>query len=76
MTGASLEEHLSVAEASAALGCSNNTLLRAIHRGDLAAVQYGRLVRIPRPAFEAFLAAHRVGDQLAPRRAQRRRSTA
>ncbi len=63
---------LSVADAAARLACSPDSILRAIDRGDLRAVRYGRLVRIEAADLEAFIAAHRT--QPAPRR--RLRSTA
>lgn len=52
--------YLSPAEAAAELACSPDSILRAVDRGDLEAVRYGRLVRIPRDAWAAFLAEHRT----------------
>lgn len=51
--------YISPVAAAAELCCSHSTILRAIKRGDLPAVKYGtRLVRIPRPAFDAWIAKH------------------
>lgn len=43
---------------AAELGCSHDSVLRAIKRGDLRAFKYGRLVRISRADADAFLTAH------------------
>lgn len=53
------------------LRCSADSVLRAVARGDLIAVKYGRLVRIRRSALDAFLAAHTTGDALSTRRRRR-----
>lgn len=50
--------YLSPVEAAARLGTSRNTVHRAIARGDLPAVRYGRLIRIKRADFDAFLDKH------------------
>jgi excisionase family DNA binding protein len=52
-------EWLSPTEIAQRLACSNDTVLRAIKRGDLPAVQYGRLVRVARADLDRFLARHR-----------------
>lgn len=51
-------QYLSPVEVAARLGTSRNTVHRAIARGDLPAVRYGRLIRIKRTDFDAFLAKH------------------
>lgn len=63
---------LSPTDAAAELACSRDSVLRAIARGDLPAMRYGRLVRIARDDLDAFLAAHRT----APPTRRRLRSTA
>lgn len=50
--------YLSPDEFAAELGCSHDSVLRAIKRGDLPAFRYGRLVRISRDDADAFLTAH------------------
>lgn len=50
--------YLTPAEAATELSCSTKTVLRAIKRGHLKSVTYGRLVRIPRASFDRFLADH------------------
>ena len=50
--------YLSPAEAADLLAVSRDSVLRAIKRGDLPALTYGRLVRISRDDLEAFIAAH------------------
>jgi excisionase family DNA binding protein len=52
--------YLSTREVAALLGCSDDTVLHAIGRGDLPAIRYGRLVRIARTDLDAFLVAHAV----------------
>jgi len=59
---------LNATEAAAIWGVSRDSVLRAIARGDLPAVRYGRTVRVSRSDLDAFLCRHRVGDQLAARR--------
>jgi excisionase family DNA binding protein len=49
---------LTPAQVAEQLGTSHDTVLRAIHRGDLKAVVYGRLVRIHPDDLTAFLTAH------------------
>lgn len=55
-----MSSHLSPVEVAGLLGCSHDTVLRAIARGDLPAIRYGRLVRIARTDLDAFLAAYAV----------------
>ena len=50
--------YLSPTEAAAFLAVSRDSVLRAIKRGDLPALTYGRLVRISRGDLDAFIAAH------------------
>lgn len=65
--------YLTTAEVAAVLACSPDTVLRAIARGDLTAVRYGRMVRVERAGLEEFLAAHAVqGDRLGAQRRRRR----
>jgi excisionase family DNA binding protein len=47
---------ISVAEAAALLGMSRATLYRAIDRGDIVAIRYGRAVQIPRHVVDDLLA--------------------
>lgn len=49
---------LSPADVATLLGCSHDSVLRAITRGDLRAFRYGRLVRIAQADLDAFLASH------------------
>lgn len=70
MTVPARAAHLTVADAAAELACGIDTIHRAIRRGDLTALRYGRLVRIARADFDAFLASH----QQAPARRSTRRS--
>ena len=53
-----MSEYLSPTDAAEVLAVSRDSILRAIHRGDLKAVVYGRLVRIARADLDAFVAAH------------------
>lgn len=46
---------LKVSEAAAELQVCPVVVYRAIERGDLPSIRLGRLVRIPRSAFEEFL---------------------
>lgn len=48
---------LSPTAAAAELSCSRDTILRAIERGDLPAFKDGRVVRIPREAFDGWIAS-------------------
>jgi len=65
--------YLTTAEVAAVLACSEDTVLRAVRRGDLPAIRYGRLVRVERAGLEAFLARHAVqGDMLGSQRRRRR----
>lgn len=66
--------HLSVAEVADELACGRDTVLRAIKRGDLPAVQYGRLVRVARADLDAFIAQHRTGARPVTQLRSRRRS--
>jgi excisionase family DNA binding protein len=52
------EAYLTPKQAAERLACSTDSILRAIKRGDLEAVQYGRLIRIPEESFAAFLRRH------------------
>ena len=42
------------------LACSPDSVLRAITRGDLPAVKYGRLVRVSRDDLDRFLEQHKT----------------
>ena len=64
--------YLSPTDAAALLSVSRDSVLRAIKRGDLPALTYGRLVRISRDDLDAFIAAHSTKAE--PKR--RLRSTA
>lgn len=55
-----MTDWLSPTEVAAVLSCSRDSVLRAIARGDLAALRYGRLVRISRDDLDAFVASHRT----------------
>lgn len=55
-----MSEHLTTEQVAEVLACSTDSVLRAITRGDLPAVKYGRLVRVSRRDLDAFLAAHRT----------------
>jgi excisionase family DNA binding protein len=67
-----MSDYLTVAECADTLACSTDSILRAIKRGDLPAVQYGRLVRVARSDFEAFLMERRR-PSASPRRGARGR---
>ena len=58
MTAQPTAEYLSPADVATVLACSHDSVLRAIDRGDLPALRYGRLVRIARTDLQAFIAAH------------------
>lgn len=47
---------LTVAEAASALRCSRRSIWRLMAEHELARVQVGRAVRIPRKSVEAFIA--------------------
>lgn len=47
---------VSVAQAAALLGLSKDTVYRAINRGDLAAIKFGRAVQIPRHVIDRLIA--------------------
>jgi excisionase family DNA binding protein len=49
---------LKVNEAAAVLAVSRDTVLRAIKRGDLAAFENGRVIRIRRSELDRFIAAN------------------
>lgn len=68
MTAARTPEYVTAAEAADVMRCSTETVLRAIRRGDLPAVTYGRLRLIERADFTAFLAAHTTPAGQRPRR--------
>lgn len=53
-----MSAYLTPADVADLLGCSHDTVLRAIARGHLRAVRYGRLVRIAQADLDAFLAAN------------------
>lgn len=50
--------YLSTADVATVLGCSHDSVLRAIARGDLPAFRYGRLVRVAQADLDAFLTTH------------------
>lgn len=50
---------LSPTDIARQLGCSNDTVLRAIARGDLTAVRYGRLFRVNPTDLDRFLTRYR-----------------
>ena len=47
--------YLSPLDAATELGCSTPTVLRAIARGHLPAVKYGRLIRIARADWDRWV---------------------
>lgn len=65
---------LTPAQVAEELACSPDSVLRAIARGDLAALKYGRLVRVGRADLDAFIASHR--SVASTRRRRGLRSTA
>jgi excisionase family DNA binding protein len=67
------DEFLTTTEIAKHLKCGRDTVLRAIDAGDLRAIRRGRLVRVRRSDFDAWLAGMTTGDQLAPRRRRRSR---
>lgn len=52
--------YLTLSQCCEILGCSDEHVRRAIHRGDLAAFKDGRLVRVARTDLDAYIAAHTV----------------
>ncbi len=66
--------YLTPAEVAHLLACSDDTVHRAVARGDLPAVRYGRMVRIERAGLEAFLARHHVGGDMLGQQRRRRRT--
>jgi excisionase family DNA binding protein len=63
---------LSPTDVASELNVSRDSVLRAIKRGDLPAMTYGRLVRVSRDDLTAFIATHRT----APPTRRRLRSSA
>jgi excisionase family DNA binding protein len=63
---------LSPTDVATELGISRDSVLRAIKRGDLPAMTYGRLVRVSRDDLTAFIATHMT----APPARRRLRSSA
>lgn len=63
--------YLSPSQIATELAVSRDTVLRAIHRGDLPAVSYGRTFRVSRDALDAFIARHTTSGPT-PRRTRRR----
>ena len=60
---------LTLAEVAEHLGCSDESVRRAIHRGSLLAFRDGRLIRVHRDALEDYVQAHTT--TAAPRRMKR-----
>lgn len=54
---------LTSAEVAEQLACSDESVRRAIKRGDLRAMKYGRLLRIPQSELDRFIAAHMTGGE-------------
>jgi excisionase family DNA binding protein len=52
---------LSVGAVAAQLGVCRDTVYRLIQRGELPAARVGSLLRVRRPALEAYLARHKQG---------------
>jgi excisionase family DNA binding protein len=59
---------LTSAQAAEQLACSDESIRRAIKRGDLTAVTYGRLVRIRQSELDRFITAHSTRSTPAARR--------
>lgn len=53
---------IGVPEAAALLGLSKSTLYRAIDRGELPAIKFGRAVQIPRHIVDRLLADGNTGQ--------------
>lgn len=49
---------LTLTEVAEHLGCSDESVRRAIHRGHLQAFRDGRLIRVSREHLDAYIAAH------------------
>jgi excisionase family DNA binding protein len=64
-------DYLTTAEVASELACSDDSVLRAIGRGDLPALRYGRLLRVSRADLDAFIAAHTTSG---PQKVRRRRT--
>jgi excisionase family DNA binding protein len=62
--------YLTPGDVAKLLATTSSTVHRAIARGDLSALRYGRLVRIRRDDLERFLSAHST-DALTTRRRRR-----
>lgn len=56
-----MSSYLKPAEVADILGCSAESVRRAIKRGDLRAFVDGRLVRISRADLDAYIARHTTG---------------
>jgi excisionase family DNA binding protein len=65
---------LTLADAAAVLNCSDESIRRAVKRGDLAAFKDGRVVRIPQSALDDYVARHTTRPDQLTRRRQRRTS--
>lgn len=55
--------YLTVRHVAELLGCSHDVITKAINRGDLPAVKYGRLTRIHRDDLARFLTKHASGGK-------------
>lgn len=64
---------LTSAQAAEQLACSDESIRRAIKRGDLTAVSYGRLLRIRQSELDRFITAHSTTPELTRRRRAPRR---
>ena len=63
------ERYLTPAEAAATLNVSSDTVLRLVASGELPALRVSaRTIRIPVPAFEAFLAGQKPSRRRVVRR--------
>lgn len=56
--GSKTSPMLTTEQCAERLGCSSDSVLRAIKRGDLPAMRYGRLVRVSEPDLTAFIHRH------------------
>lgn len=54
-------KYLTIPQAAEVIGCSPLTIRRMISRGEIAAVRFGRLIRIPPAALDR---AERLGRQV------------
>jgi len=55
-----LKDFLTTDEVGERLGVSRQHVARLVHRGGIPAVRSGRLIRIPREAWEQFVASQTV----------------